>query len=402
MKNLLTAFVLLCASFCFTAVPGCALEHMLVEGTLTDRDSKPISDGQVALVHESLGPIEAPVKDGQFRKRLFEVGNYTLNVTVPGHLIYAIRFEDHGPTGAVEESGRYSIGADQVVPPNRFSVGHTYKYEVVMVPASFFEEKAQSEALGKAQKKVLDAEDRIHSGKPTEAIPILEDVIQSHPDLGYPQYLLGVAQFDSNQLDAARTSFEKALAVKADLKGAHFYLGKMDYDAGNKDAAITHFESEIAVAPTQMETLQNLAVLYREKGEKAKAVEALEKMRAIRPNDERILNDLLVLYTDLKNETKVKEIVTAQEALGQQDASSYYNLGSSLWNEKDYVQAESAFRKAIEKDPTLAPAYKGLGYCLIQLKNNKDAAVALSKYLELTPTAADADKIRGILKEIGE
>lgn len=402
MKQWLIGIVSFLAILSFLLVPCRALEHMLMEGAILDRDSKPITTATLSVTHESLGPIAVEVKDGHFKKRLFEVGNYTISVTSPGYLVYAIRFEDHGPTGAVEESGRFSIGADQVIPANRFSVGHTYKYDITLVPDNFFAEKAQSEALGKAQKKVLDAEEKIHSGKPLEAIAILEEAIVLKPDLGYPHYLMGVAQFDSNQLEPARASFEKALSIKSDLSGAHFYLGKLDYDAGNKDAALLHFEAEMIASPTQMETLQNLVVLYRDKGDKPKAVETLEKMRAIRPGDERILNDLLVLYTDLKNEPKVKEIVTAQEALGQQDASSYYNLGSSLWNEKDYVQSETAFRKAIEKDPALAPAYKGLGYCLIQLKKNQEAITSLKKYLELSPGAPDSQKIQGILKELGE
>ncbi len=69
-------------------------------------------------------------------------------------------------------------------------------------------------------------------------------------------------------------------------------------------------------------------------------------------------------------------------------ATAYYNLGVSLNDLKRYEEAEVAYRKAIELNPSDAIAYSNLGNLLGDLKRYEEAEVAYRKAIELNPTDA--------------
>ena len=53
---------------------------------------------------------------------------------------------------------------------------------------------------------------------------------------------------------------------------------------------------------------------------------------------------------------------------------------------KRYDEAEAAYRKAIELNPSYTKAYSNLGVLLNTVKRNNEAEVAVSKAIELNPS----------------
>src|SRR5262249_16056146 len=83
------------------------------------------------------------------------------------------------------------------------------------------------------------------------------------------------------------------------------------------------------------------------------------------------------------------------QALGQQEgarerALAAQNLGRALYAKKDLDGAIAEFRKAIELDPTLAPAYSGLGVALRDKKDLDGAIAQFRKAIEVDPKYAPA------------
>lgn len=378
-----------------------ASDVAVFQGKITVQDGSPVKGAVLKVIHETLGEKTIKLQeDGSFKSRLFELGKYSVTLDAPGYIIYSIKTSTQNAMKMIEQAEQTILDETQKIPPMTAMPEKTIVYEFVLAPGDFFDKKSQQEQLGQVEKYIVQAEEKIKLKQPMEAIPLLDKAIGIKPDVGYSYYLMGVAFYDNHDEATARKHFEKSIDVKPDIEGAHFYLGKMAYEAKDIDSAIRHFEAELTVAPNQTSALESLGIIYRDKGEKGKAAENFEKLRKIKPVDEKVLAELLALYTALGDEPKVKEIAAAQESLGQQDAATYYNLGSTYWKEKNYSAAADAFQKSIDKDPSLPQAHKGIGYCLIQLKNNTQAKVHLKKYLELLPEAEDKTKIEEILKQI--
>lgn len=68
----------------------------------------------------------------------------------------------------------------------------------------------------------------------------------------------------------------------------------------------------------------------------------------------------------------------------------YVDLGNKLFDAHKYEDASLNYRKAIQKDPSLADAYYGLGKALLEQRKVGDAYVALTRAVELAPQNLDA------------
>ena len=403
MSNKWFPAVTICWMIMLAVCPAQASDIAVFQGKISLQNNLPVPDVELILIHETMGEKNIKVKqDGSFKARLFDLGRYSVKLASPGFLIYSVKFQQLNVLGSIEAAQQTILDETQKIPDLQASSDRTYIYEFTLVAADFFENKSQQEELGRAQKYILEAEEKINAQKPEEAIPLLDKAISIKADIAYTYYLMGVAFFNMQDHRTAIKHFEKSLDVKPDIENAHYYLGKIAFDSKELEEAIRHFEAELKISPNQPPVLESLGVVYRETGNREKAAEIFERLRRLRPADERVLAELLALYTGMGDEAKIKEIAASQESLGQQDASTYYNLGTSYWNEKNYSSAAEAFRKALDKDPGLSPAHKALGYCLIQLKDEKQALVHLKKYLELNPSADDQSKIKGIIQEIEE
>jgi tetratricopeptide (TPR) repeat protein len=66
-------------------------------------------------------------------------------------------------------------------------------------------------------------------------------------------------------------------------------------------------------------------------------------------------------------------------------AGDWFNLAFLLEEDGRYVDAESAFRRALALDPKLDRAWYGLGLVLIRLQRVDEAVAALKKNTELQP-----------------
>ena len=70
--------------------------------------------------------------------------------------------------------------------------------------------------------------------------------------------------------------------------------------------------------------------------------------------------------------------------------------GKALVNRKEYAQAIDHFNRAIEVDPTYAPAYDGRGVAYLNQGEQDRAIVDLSEAIRLDPSDARAQYHRGV------
>lgn len=90
----------------------------------------------------------------------------------------------------------------------------------------------------------------VETGNFSEAAPWLTKAQQVPALDADASFYLGIAQLRSDELDAARGNFERAMQRKPDLTlAARYYLGVVEYRAGNYQAAQKHFDWVIETSP---------------------------------------------------------------------------------------------------------------------------------------------------------
>ncbi|MCB0164225.1 MAG: tetratricopeptide repeat protein [Anaerolineae bacterium] len=137
----------------------------------------------------------------------------------------------------------------------------------------------------------------------------------------------GLAQYGRGEFTAAKASYERALALDANLIETHYNLGVLYEDLNQPDQAKTEYQ--LAVQGSKLDAAyNNLARLY------------------ILDNDFDTAVPLLLTITteNLAKDHKVKY-------------DTYKNLGWARLGQTRYPEAQAALNKAIDIDPDRAPAY---------------------------------------------
>jgi len=110
-----------------------------------------------------------------------------------------------------------------------------------------------------------------------EATDIFSEAITMRENSSYAHYMLGLSQYQNNDLDAARNSFSHALDIKPGNARAHFYLGNLAGAGHRYQQAEEHFNTAIKLDPTMADAYFNLSVLYLRQKQTDKAIEAYRK-----------------------------------------------------------------------------------------------------------------------------
>jgi choline-sulfatase len=104
----------------------------------------------------------------------------------------------------------------------------------------------------------------VENGEFTRAIPLLERVTASEPNIQIAQLNLGVARVRQRQYARAIAPLEKAIELQPDTMIAHYELGVAQYETGDLKRAAAHFEIVAMRAPKWVDARYSLgSVLAR-------------------------------------------------------------------------------------------------------------------------------------------
>lgn len=169
-----------------------------------------------------------------------------------------------------------------------------------------------------------------------------------------------------NNFDGVIASCEKAISANPDLYASNYYLGYAYRAKKNYDKCASNFETFVKKVGSNKDAAEMVANSNREGGlcaargnAPAKAIPLLRKAASTKPND--------------------KEV--------------QFYLGTTLMRAKREADAEQAFSKVIQLDPSLFRAYYFAGRINFNQQQWAKASQRLEKYLELKPDdtfAADA------------
>jgi tetratricopeptide (TPR) repeat protein len=213
------------------------------------------------------------------------------------------------------------------------------------------------------------------------------------------------------RIDASNPSFAGVPKEALDF----YQKGTTAAQKGNAKSAAEFLSKAVATYPQFSLALSDLGIQYLKLAQMDQAAETFEALLKLKPNDAIAHQNLgIALYNQgiaFINQQKLDE---AQKKLDGAEAhlreaiklnspgpTAHYYLGLTLLRFKAFDEAQKEFELVVSHGgENLAQAHRYLGGLYQRANKNKEAADEMEKYLKLDPKAADAEKIRGIIKDL--
>jgi len=152
------------------------------------------------------------------------------------------------------------------------------------------------------------------AGRVVEAVPLVNRLVQEHPDFAETWLLLGRTQYLQNQPVAAEGSFRRFLEMDAQSVNGHFQLGMSLLAQKRYPEAVARFRQATSLKRDFGPAFFNLGFALAKSGQQREAVAAFEE--AIRQSPEII--DSYILLADLHLQLGEKEQAVELAKLAEQ------------------------------------------------------------------------------------
>lgn len=281
--------------------------------------------------------------------------------------------------------------------------------------------------------RFFDARLRLARAGADDAVPLLQAVIKDRPQFAGAHYYLGLAWMQKQQPGQARSAFTEALKYEPRLGEAHTALAQLYLAEGSLDLALERAQTAIQLNPRNLQAAilsgdaylgkgdvvksrqvfeaiakalpkepigpYRLGLVARAEKNTAKAVMYFEEALSRRPAAIEPLTQIAMIKTAQGNAGEARQRVLQQLEQAPQNPYLYHLLGQ-LWSTgKDYVQAEQAYRKAIELNPSLLSAYMGLAQTFLFAGKTDEAMKEYEAVLVKEPNVIQAHMMLGLNHE---
>ena len=255
------------------------------------------------------------------------------------------------------------------------------------------------------------------SGRFTEAVAQLENLLREAPESFEVHELLGLAYSAQSQDAKANEHLEKAVRLKPDSAPARTNLAANLTRLGKPERAEEQFKKAVELEPQNFDANHNLGESYVRSGKVAEAAPFLEKAQRIDPSSYDNGYDLSLAYlligrladaeqlmlellkhkntAELHNllgeveEKKGQFVVAANEyetaAHMEPSESNLFDWGSELLLHRTLEPAIEVFQQASERYPKSQRLVIGLGMALYSLGKYDDAVKSLLQAADLDP-----------------
>ena len=192
-----------------------------------------------------------------------------------------------------------------------------------------------------------DADLKIEDGKQANAIPLLERVVASDPQIPHAQYFLGVAYKELGQYDKAILHLDKAIRLVPDSMMGQYEMALALYAKGELKTAATHLEIVVQHSPDWTDARFSLAAIYARTDRIPEALSNLDVTLQLDPDHYRanlLRGRILSLEGDaagaLPNLEKATRVEPKSAEAHQFLAESYAKLGQQENAAREHAEAE--------------------------------------------------------------
>jgi tetratricopeptide (TPR) repeat protein len=172
-------------------------------------------------------------------------------------------------------------------------------------------------------------------------------------------YHLGLAYNQAQKIDEATAAFEETLRLHPDYIEARYILADCCRKRGDFTGELSLLADVVKAAPDFAEAHYNYGLALKNREQVQHAVEALQAAARLSPGNPKYLLALGIALADVD---KKKAVGVLRDALqhGANDADGHYNLGLALATNGQDTAAAQELHRAVELNPTHAPALRAL------------------------------------------
>jgi type IV pilus assembly protein PilF len=183
-----------------------------------------------------------------------------------------------------------------------------------------------------------------------------------------------------------------APAVGEDTLGgeSYFSTGLAHMREGRVDLALEAFKHAVDADSENPYFRKGLGQAYAAKGEWKKAIEQFHKALELNPYYTDVRNDLgsALILAGEREEGKNEFLAAYGDPTNPMPEVSARNLGQAYLEERNYTEAMSWFRTAIDRAEAYADPYLGLARALVATDRLDEAVVLLESGVEKAPESA--------------
>lgn len=187
-----------------------------------------------------------------------------------------------------------------------------------------------------------------------EAVHAYQEYISTHPQTTEAYRLLGLAQYQLQQLPLAEETLHQALDIDHDNAKVHNALSLVQRALGKLDKAEQHLLTSINLDSSLPESHNNLGILYHQQNKLTNAESAFKKALELSPQSTAILTNLGHLYRDHHLYEQAKRAYRQTVGLEPENPRNLINLAYVCMEQGEKEQAIKYYEKAKDLDPNNA------------------------------------------------
>jgi tetratricopeptide (TPR) repeat protein len=276
----------------------------------------------------------------------------------------------------------------------------------------FFElgqHEESAESFGKVQTDNLRlnyagyylAVSRSRSGRKTEAVSTLKELVQKYPDNIDFQKQLATDLSALHRYDEAEIAYSRANQLKPDTPEIIAGLGMSHMMRGQFDQAIQYFDESLKLSPGN-EFYKMFGEVSRGRRNLIPQIPSMIKAVDDEPKDLKKRFDLTRVLLLANRVAEAERHIQEIYLLDPQDPRVYQSLGVGLSEAGLTEKAADAYRRSLAKRET-PDAYLGLAGIYAERGEFESASAAYSKVIELKPDTPNIMKAYGdLLRENGK
>lgn len=222
------------------------------------------------------------------------------------------------------------------------------------------------------------------------ALAVIEKLEKAHSDNPLLANLKGGVYLSKKDVPAARSSFQKALALQPAYFPAVANLAQIDVIEKRPDAAKKRLESFLAVDKKSANAMMALASLELAQGRKAEATTWLERAHNENPDELKPAKVLATHYLKVGERQKGFALAQKLNTTNPGDGEILDLLAQAQFASNDLAGALQSYKKLAALAPTSALVQFRIASVLAEMQNPNASADALKAALALKPDYLEA------------